>query len=231
MIQIQNVSALLVKQLKDTLKNMPVMMLFIVYPIIALVMTQAMKGQAGSPEFFIAIFATMHCVFTAIVSTASILSEEKENNTLRVLIMSNVTLREYFISVGGFILLSTLVTGSAFLLAADKTLSESIIFLASLSCGCLISIIAGICIGLYAHNASAASGMAVPFAMVFAFLPMLSHFNKGIESVARFTYSQQISYLFSGKQLTLFGACVIVISFVLFVLLATYLYRRSLTTQ
>ncbi len=231
MIRVQNISALIVKQLKDTLKNMPVMMLFIVYPCIALVMTQAMKDQAGSPLFFIAIFATMHCVFAPIVSISSILSEEKETNTLRVLIMSNVTLREYFISIGGFVLLANLATGCIFIFAMDKTVTESLIFLVALGGGCLISIIIGICIGLYAKNASAASGVAVPFSMVFSFLPMLSNFNKGIESVARFTYSQQISYLFSGKDLTVFGACVIGISFILFVLLASYLYQRSLKAE
>ena len=38
-----------------------------------------------------------------------------------------------------------------------------------------------------------ATSVTVPVMMVFSFLPMLSMFNKTIEKIAEFAYSQQIS--------------------------------------
>lgn len=231
MIRIQTISALFIKQLQDTLKNMPILVLFLIYPCIALVMTQAMKDQAGTQDIFLSIFATMHCVFTPIVSISGMMSEEKEKNTLRVLIMSNVTLREYFISIGGFVLIADLISGSSFIAIAGLSVTEAFFFLVSLGIGCPVSILLGICIGLYAKNAAAANGLAVPCAMIFAFLPMLSFFNETIKSAARFTYGQQISSLLSGNSLTLFGLIVIIFNLLIFIFLASVLYRRSLSVE
>jgi ABC-2 type transport system permease protein len=225
----QNVSALFIKQWKDTLKNMPVLVLFLVYPCISLIMTQTVQKQVGEAGFFLSIFATMHCVFTPIETTANLLSEEKENNTLRVLIMSNVTLKEYFLSTGGFVLLADLISSTAFLFMSGYTASDTLTFLLIMGIGCMISTILGTCVGLYARNVAAANGLAVPLSMVFAFLPMLSKFNDNIKAVAKFTYSQQISCLISGEKLTVFGAAVIGLNAVIFLAVATVLYKRSLS--
>ena len=231
MIRMQNVAALFTKQFKDTLKNMPVLVLFIVYPCIAFVMTQAMQDQAGTQSFFISVFATMHCIFTPIVATASIIAEEKEKNTLRVLIMSNVTLKEYLISVGGFILSANLITGIAFLFLNSYNATSIIQFLLSLAAGSLISIVLGICIGLFARNAGAANGLAVPFGMVFAFMPMLSFFSKSIESISRYTFGQQIAYLLSGKSPSIHGIAILIVNTVIFIVISTKLYQKSLSEE
>jgi len=230
MIRIQNLQALLIKQIKDTLKNPPVLVFFLVYPIIAFVMSSAMKGQEGAGAF-ISIFATMHCVFSPAVVASSILSEEKEGNTLRVLIMSNVTLREYFISIGGFVLIATVASGSIFLFITEKDFVGSIIFILSLGLGSFISIILGLCISLYAKNASAANGIAVPCGMIFAFLPMLANFNKSIENVSRFTFGQQVSYLLGKGSISIFGIIVISVNTILLAILASVLFRKSLAEE
>ena len=227
-MRVQNVSALFQKQLKDVFKNLPVLVLFIVYPIIALVMTQAMKDQEGMGTFFISIFATMHCVFTPIVTTSSIIAEEKETNTLRALIMSNVNLREYLLSIGGFVLLSTLLSGSFFLFLGEHTGKSTVVFIIGLSIGCIISIILGVCIGLFSKNASAANGLAVPIGMIFAFLPMLANFNESIEAVSRFTFGQQVSYLLSGETIEIFGIAVICVNFLVLILISALRFKKSI---
>lgn len=237
-MRVQNITALFQKQIKDVLKNMPVLILFFVYPCIAAVMTSAMSDPVGTGSFFISIFATMHCVFTPIVATTSIIAEEKEKNTLRVLIMSNVTLREYLTSIGGFILIATLITGSSFLFINNTAVTPtSLLSLPMLGTtglivfGSLVSVIVGACIGLFSKNTAASSGLAVPLAMVFAFLPMLANFNKGIEAVSKFTYSQQISYLFAGKPITLFGIAVLCINFIVLIVISSVLFKKSLVDE
>lgn len=231
MIRMQNITALFIKQFKDTLKNLPILVLFIVYPCITFVMVQAMQNQIEMRGFFISVFATMHCVFTPIVATAVIIAEEKEKNTLRVLIMSNVTFNEYLISIAGFILIADLVTGIAFLFLSGNDDANVMQFLLSLAAGSVISIILGVCIGLYARNTAAANGLGVPFGMVFAFMPMLSFFNKSIESVSHYTYGQQISYLLSGKSPSLPGIVILIANAAIFIALSAKLYQRSLSGE
>ncbi len=230
-MRIQNITALFHKQVKDVFKNLPVLVLFIVYPVIAVIMTQAMKDQADMGSFFISIFATMHCVFTPIVATASIITEEKEKNTLRVLIMSNVTLREYLLSIGGFIFLATILSSSVFLLLINKSLEKSLLFILAIAIGCLISIILGVCIGLFSKNAAAANGFAVPFGMVFAFMPMLANFNPGIEAISKFTFGQQVSYLLGGETISTFGIIVLCANFIALIAISALRFKKSISAE
>lgn len=192
MIRMRNIRAILLKQLLDTLKNMQVMVLFIVYPAVSFVMIQAMGEQTESRYFFLSMFAVMHCVFTPIVSTAAALAEEKEKNTLRVLILSGVKAQEYLFSIGFFVWICTQITGISFVVMGDCSLRQAGALLFLFTAGSLPSVVLGMCIGLCTRNMAAANAIAVPVGMVFAFLPMLAFFNQTIEKAARFTYSYQI---------------------------------------
>lgn len=232
MIHITNINALFIKQIKDVFKNKQVLILYFIYPLIALIMTQSIGKQSGSSLFFLSIFATMHCVFTPLVSTASFISEEKEKNTLRVLIMSNISFREFLLSIGSFVLLLTVTTGSSFLFMDPALMRNLPIFLCSMAIACCISIIIGVAVGLYSHSMSAANGFAVPLGMLFSFLPMLSSFNTDIEQFSKFTYGQQISYLLiKDKPLTIFGCLVIFFNFLLFLFIAYFLFSKNHKTE
>ena len=90
-----NIAAIFKKQLKDTLKNKTVLIQFVMFPVLTLIMNNAIKMQEMPENFFVNLFATMYIGMAPLTSIASIISEEKEKNTLRVLIMSNVKPYEY----------------------------------------------------------------------------------------------------------------------------------------
>lgn len=230
-MRFQNISALFYKQTKDCLKNLPVLILFFVYPIVALILTQAMKDQPGTGELFVSMFATMHIVFAPIVAAASFISEEKEKHTLRVLIMSNVILKEYLFSVGGFVLAANLLTGSSFIFLGRLTAHNTFLFIIAMVTGSLISIILGSCIGFFANNASAANGLAVPIGILFAFLPMLANFNKGIDAVASFSYGGQLSRLMAGKDFNVCSLLVLAANLAILIVISAILYKRSLSEE
>ncbi len=222
--------AIFQKQIKDVLKNTAVLILFFIFPIIAFAMSSAMSEQAGQGSFFISIFATMHAVFTPIVTTAAIIAEEKEKNTLRVLIMSNVKPYQYLLSIGGFVFISTLLTGSAFILVANYGIISSFNFIFDLAIGCICSIILGLTIGGFAKNTMSANAIAVPIGMLFAFLPMLSSFNKSLEKVSRFTYGQQVSNLISSPESIGFSVenvVVIAANLLLIIIAFVVIFRRN----
>lgn len=59
MIQLNKVGAIFIKQIKDTLKDTQVLVLYIVYPLLGFIMVTAIAPQVGEENFFIKIF----CVY------------------------------------------------------------------------------------------------------------------------------------------------------------------------
>lgn len=227
-MHIQTLNAIFYKQIKDVFKNTQVLILFFIYPLIAFVMTSAMSSQMGNNTFFVSVFGTMHCIFTPIVTTAAIISEEKEKNTLRVLIMSNVSSLEYLLSIGGFVLLCTLITGSSFIGIGNYNVTEAFVFLGSMCVGSILSIILGMAIGAYCKNMMGANGIAVPIGMLFAFMPMLAAFSSGIEKVSRFTYGQQISNLIADtREISLKGIGIIIANLIVFAVAFVIVFKKN----
>ena len=231
MDRVRIISAIFLKQFKDILKNLQVLILFFVYPIVALVMTSTISSDFtfGSEMFFISIFSAMHCIFTPIVATASIISEEKEKNTLRVLIMSNVKPFDYLISIGGFVFICTMLTGLIFLFAADFTELAILKFLLAMSFGSICSIVLGLSIGGFSKNMTSANAIAVPFGMIFAFLPMLATFNEKIAQVSKFTYGYQISNLISSDSFSIsfIDSAIILVNLFIFLIAFILVFRKN----
>lgn len=228
MITFKHIEAIFIKQLKDVRKDTQVLTLFFIYPLIAFIMSGSVFIEGGQTSFFITIFSTMHSVFTPIVVTAAIIAEEKEKNTLRVLMLSGVRPMEYLISIGSFVLIGTLITSSLFIGIGNYSLSEAGAFLGVMTIGGSISIILGMTIGAYASNMMSANGLAVPIAMFFAFLPMLASFNEKVEQVARFTYSQQISQMIEHNSIrTLMSIGVILVNCILLLVAFIVIFRRN----
>lgn len=231
MDRVRIISGIFQKQIKDLFKNLEVLILFFVYPIVALVMTSAISGEfgLGSDMFFISIFSAMHCIFTPIVSTAAIISEEKEKNTLRALIMSNVKPTDYLISIGGFVFICTMITGLLFLLAADFTSEAILKLIISMSVGSICSIVLGLSIGGFSKNMTGANAIAVPVGLVFAFLPMLATFNEKIAEISKFTYGYQVSRLISNDSfnMSLSDLTIILINLLLFIIAFIFVFRKN----
>ncbi len=192
-----NILTIFLKQCKDTLKNKAVLIQFLMFPAMALLMENAIPTDAmPMPEHFIAkLFAVMYIGMAPLVSTASIIAEEKEQNTLRVLMMSNVSPIQYLSGVGFYVGLLCMLGALVFGLCIDYSGPEFAHFLLIMTIGILISILLGGIIGICSKNQMAATSLFVPVMLVFSFLPMLSMFNETIAKVAKFLYSQQVFLL------------------------------------
>ncbi len=204
------------------------LVLFIVYPAVAFIMTQSIGGEK---LFFIGVFATMHFVFTPIVVAASMIAEEKEKNTLRVLRMSGISSLEFFLSTAVFVVVLDCLTGSSFLLMqGDGSINVGVFYSAAIF-GSVISVLIGMCVGTYSKSPSATNGLAVPLGMIFSFLPMLSYFNKNLESISKYLFGQQIQYLIGGQKWTAEAVIICSINFIIVTGLYILLYRRAKTDE
>ncbi len=190
-----NVSVIIKKQLKDTLKNKTVLIQFIMFPAMTLIMENAIKIDGMPENFFTKLFSVMYIGMAPLTSAAAIISEEKEKNTLRVLLMANVKPWEYLLGVSVYVW--TLCMLGAIVMSSGLKASDIPFYLMIMGLGFVISILIGSCVGIYARNQMVSTSLVMPVMMVLSFAPMLAMFNDKIEVLARIFFTQQIRVIFN----------------------------------
>ena len=123
---INHICAIFIKQIKDSLKNRLVLVVFFMFPILALVFKEIVSEV--ELDFILPSFITMNTVMVPIIFMSSIVSEEKEKKTLRMLIMSNVKAWEYLIGVGFCVFLLALISNCFFLFIIPFNAKEIVTF-------------------------------------------------------------------------------------------------------
>ena len=224
-----NITAIFKKQLKDTLKNKTVLIQFIMFPILTHIMSNAIKLEGMPENFFVTLFATMYTGMAPLTSIAAVVAEEREQNTLRVLFMSNVKPWEYLLGVGGYIWLACMIGALVICTAGSYTPREKVIFMAVMTLGIFSSLLIGLAIGALSKTQMMAASLSIPIMMIFSFLPMLSMFHTGIAKIARFTYSEQISRMLGQVRALEFKAdnvLILAVNIFLFTALFFLAYRR-----
>ena len=99
----KNIFTIIKKQIRDTLKNKPVLIQFILFPAMTLIMENAIDLKDMPELFFTKLFSVMYIGMAPLTAAASVISEEKEKNTLRVLMMAGVRPHEYLVGVAVYI--------------------------------------------------------------------------------------------------------------------------------
>lgn len=222
--------AILRKQLLDTRKNRAVLIQFVLFPIITIVMTLAVKIDDMPEFFYLKLFSVMYMAMAPITSMSAIISEEKEKGTLRALMMSDVSPASYLIGVGlydffacfwGTVLMSLVCGMSGELWRA---------YMGVMMIGLLISIVLGAAIGVMAKNQMAATSLSVPIMCVFTFLPMIAQFNTTIAKIAKFFYTEQIYLaLISEKnvKMDIEGILIVVANVILILIFFILAFRKE----
>lgn len=225
----KNICAIFLKQVSEILKNKTILIQFLMFPVLVIVMENAVKMEDMPEHFFAKLFAVMFVGMAPLTCMAAIISEEKEKNTLRVLMMSNVKPAEYLVGIGAYVFVMCAFGTAVFAAVGGYGGVGLAMFVGVMSVGIILSELTGAVIGVFSRNQMTATSITVPVMMIFSFLPMLSMFNDTIKTVARVTYSQQISELINGieiSEMTAESVIIISINFVLAVVLFTAAYRR-----
>ena len=226
----KNIAVIFKKQIKDTLKNKMVLIQFLMFPVLVVIFENVVKIEDMPEHFFVKLFAVMFVGMAPLTCMSAIIAEEKEKNTLRVLLMSNVKPAEYLVGVGSYVFVMCSAGMAVFAVVGGYSGTELVRFIAAMSAGIILSELTGAVIGIFSRNQMTATSISVPVMMLFAFLPMLSMFNDTIKSVAQVTYSQQISELINGighSGIQTESLIVIAVNFVLAVILFTVAYKRK----
>lgn len=193
----RSAKAIFIKQAKDMLKNPMVMIQFIIFPAVALIMTELVaKADENIPNnMFITMMAAIFAGMTLITSAAGAIAEDKERKSLRFLVMAGVKPHEYLLGTGGFIMLSGVIVSIMFGFIGTFEGTELAKFLTIMILGVLASILLGAVIGMLCKNQQAATAVAMPIAVIFGFTPMIANFNPTIEKAASILYTQQLNVI------------------------------------
>ena len=224
------VKAIFTKQILDMLKNPMVMVMFIIFPVVALVMTQLVaKTNDDIPNnMFVTMMGAIFAGMGLITSAAGYIAEDIETKSLRFLILAGVKPYQYLLGTGGFLLLAGTVTSVFFTLIGDFTYGEAIKFLAVMIASTAASIILGIAIGMYSKNQQAATALGMPVAMIVGFVPMIANFSEPVERVARVLYTQQLNVFVNDFSADLWRSFIVILAnIVVFTALFLFAYKKK----
>lgn len=226
----KNIKAVFMKQLLDTVKNKTVFIQFLMFPIIAIIMENTVKIEDMPEHFFAKLFAVMFVGMAPLSCMSAIISEEKEKNTLRALMMCSVKPWQYLISVGAYIFIMCMVGTAVFAVLGEYKGTELAVFIFSVAFGIILSELIGAVIGIFSRNQMAATSLTLPIMMIFSFSPMLSMFNETIKKIAGITYLQQISNILNGmgtSEISVKSIIVISANFIIGLVLFAFVYKKK----
>ncbi len=226
----RNIDAVFNKQLKETLKNKAILIQFLMLPAMAIIMSNFVKIDDMPENFFVKLFSVMFVGMAPLTCMSSIISEEKEMNTLRALLMSNVRPFQYLIGTGLYVWLFCMLGAVAFAICGGYSGFELCLFMTVMAVGIIISELIGAIIGVCSKNQMTATSISVPVMMIFSFMPMIAMFNDTVKKIAYITYSQQLSLIINNIENTdvqYENAIVLGINFVVAVVVFSIMFRKK----
>lgn len=224
-----HIKSILWKQLKDTIKNKNILIQFIMFPILTIIMENAIQIKNMPEHFFTNLFAIMYTGMAPLTSIAAIIAEEKEKNTLCVLQLCNVKGFEYLI--GNAIYIISICMMGSFVMGFTGGYSGTTLlkFMLIMFLGHCCSFLLGATIGVISKNQMAASSIGVPIMMILSFLPMLSMFNKTFKKFSKFIFSEQLHILvnnLSHKSISKETGIILICNFVLITISFLITYNK-----
>ncbi len=224
---VAHITAIFIKQVKDSLTNRLTLLIFLFFPLLSIVfkcIVSEAEIQAMLPSFI-----TMNTVMIPIISMSSSIAEEKEKHSLRMLIMSNVKAWEYLIGMSLCVFCTAFFSSLLFLLFFQITMKRLMVILVATIIGIIYSLIVGAILALLAKNQMSIGPITAPISMVLGLLPMFAKMNDNVEAMAQLIYSYYVREMFETLTFSLnrSAAVVLFVNLLILVLMFALLYKKT----
>ncbi len=222
------ITAIFCKQMKDTLKNKTILIQFVLFPLLTIIMNQAIVIPGMDKNFFIHLFAPMYITMAPLTAMASIIAEEKEQGTLRLLLMANVKPYAYLLGISAHVWIVCMTGSLVICLVGDYRVMMRVHFMIIMAIGICASLMIGAAIGTSCKTQMKA--ISLPIMMILSFIPMISLFQTSVAGWAKYLYSEQIRLMLNALNVNPFHPehiIVIVSNILIAAVLFAYAYRKS----
>ena len=225
------IRAVFIKQARDMFKNPSVLIMFVLFPAVAFIMTtfvEVPENEFVSDNMFVTMMASVFAGMGLITAVAGAIAEDIERKSLRFLVIAGVKPYQYLLGIGGFFLLAATITSLIFALIGGFTGAEFVKFVIIMVSGTAASILLGATVGMWSKNAQAAVGLAMPFAVIVGFAPMIAGFNETVEKFAGIMYTQQINVIVNDFEASIIKPlAIIAINIAVFTVFFVIAYKKK----
>ena len=186
------IRAMINKEKTDILRNKKMLIIMFIFPVIYLFITfagiQEFKGDGSA-------FVLMHSIMVPIQIIASIVAEEKEKGTFKMLMMSGVRAFEYIIGIM-VIVMMFLVFGMVIFDQTGATKNSD-------TFEAVIVNMIGFIIGVISDNQVSVGAVSLPVTLIIFFMPIVGMFNEKYEFLGKYLYSGVLFKILNGTHCNL----------------------------
>jgi len=231
-VSLRRVYAIAAKEAQDLRTNTNILIMYPVPVLIALIYARLIPAVPVS--FAVAFGIMFMVVLGGIYIPAMMIAEEKEKNTLGVLMLSPATPLEVFVGKGIITFASILVVSMIMMVVVGTGFVRLDVVLPAVSLGTIFAIFLGMTVGIYSKNQMATGAIGMPAYLVLLLIPFLGMENAAIGRIARYvpTYHLLRALMMAlrdgtsilgavSELLVLFGSCAAALT----LLLAAYRWK------
>jgi len=232
MISFRKIGAIYAKNMKNFISNpfmgaVPVMVLILAYLMGMIAPDEATPYQIVGMMLMILL---MNLLMGGSFIMSCLIAEEKEKNTLNVLITSTVSVMDFLISNVLFTATITIAVNIIIYFITGLNVLPFGEYMLFTSLGTITAITFGASLGLLAKNQAAASAMSSPM-MALIILPAFLHDNFFVENVLHYVFTEQIAIglvsIARGYGVPWFRLGIIAANLAVFVVLFAVCYRKK----
>lgn len=220
---VKKIISIFLKEKIDIFRNKKMLMMFLIFPIIAIFYTNV---DVGTDQLSGMVFMVMNVIMPPLTCISGTVSEEREKGTLRSLIFAGVKPYEYFIGIGIcmglFNFIGTCIIGMVYNNSSPDAGSVLIVAMISIVC----SMILGANIGISAKNQISASSMAAPISLALGMLALFGLGNDNIHKYTQYIYTQAVTDMILKNEVTIKGISVMIINAVILFGIFVAIYMR-----
>ena len=226
-VQAYKIKALMKKDVKDIRRNSSAILMATLSVFFTILYRFLNLGGEQLPiEFVLSIGVLMNISMLPLSVIAMIIAEEKEKNTLRTLMLNNVSAGEFLISKALIVLvIAEAVNVLCFIFTQAPIPFGTFLGVTVLTCVCML--LFGATVGVISKNQMSTGVMTAPLAMLMLMPAIFGMADESIQSVARFTPTFSMLQLLFGEGNALFNIAVIVVWTVAAAALFTVIYARK----
>lgn len=230
-MKLKHIKAIFLKQTMDMSHNIGVIMQFAIYPILLGVVILAISNDYKEVQpTMVMMISTSFISITPMLKIRGIISSDKNQNILRILIMANVKPMEYILGINIFIVSISICASLLLGLIGGLVGIALLKYVLVMTLGVVTTLVFGSALTLSSSLDSVSGAGIAVIALLNSVLPMLSIFSPTIQKISCFIYTYQINNLIGDIYGNFFDwkrVIIIVSNLVLFFIGFVVSYKKS----